>query len=45
MIIVLTTDQIQLECKWGFAGGQMEPVLLGATGLQSGTLPLAWYAS
>ena len=36
----MTTDQIWLGYKWSPAGGQIEPVLLRAVGLQWGTLPV-----
>lgn len=36
----LTTGQIRLGYKWSPTRGQVEWVLLGAAGLQSGTLPL-----
>ena len=35
----------ELGYKWSPAGGHMEPVLLGAVGLQSGTLPVGWDAA
>lgn len=40
----LTTDQIQVGCKWSPLGSHLESLLLGAAGLPLGTVPLGWDA-